>query len=300
MKRLISFFVLSALVLSFSSCQKQKTLPKTEMKTEYKDTLSYVDKKYSIYELQSPVYFGTEDIMTFGGDTVADLVGFYRDDMFVGKVVAAEKIIPKLPLYYLHRQECTQGVYCDYGFTFDKKYAEYYSLDDDIYIYTVEIETVINAVFTVEKTTVWVIDGVAANEKPYQVGQKYLLCGRVCQYGDKTVLRVADACTSKVDSEGNIECIGGKKQAEVLNAAGNVQNILSDPEVKALPKKDIYIAPAYKEDYGGSAASEDVIVEDIKKALVTENNFRMKITPQFYDWPEGYEEELYEKYYPDK
>lgn len=311
MKRLISFFVLSALVLSFSSCQKQKTLPKTEMKTEYKDTLSYVDKKHSIYELQEPYYWGgADELLLFTGNTVAELVEFYKDDIFVGKVVAAEKIIPKLPLYYLHNEECKDGIYCEYAFTFDKNYKSYYSLTDEIYIYTVEIETVIRQQLTVQNTTIWVMDGVAMNEKPYEVGQQYIFSAYYSQYGDKTVLRMRDVVKAKVDSDGNIQSMIDNRESKVLNEAGNVKNIISSMSENGLKENFYSIALPLCKDYGYNGAAyvdldnlspaAEQIINDIRKALVIENNFRMDLTLQFYDWPKDYAPEQYEKYYPDK
>lgn len=297
MKRIVSLLLVLIVIISVSGCkskQQAENAKKVIAASETKVTSSKLENAKA--EDFPPGEFEHGLMVDYAYDppqTIEDVVKKNISyDVFIGKVVDVEIIIPKTPLYHLHRhQEGEDDEVCGEFYRTDRNYEEYFLLDSNLYLYTVEIEKSINSVFTTEKTTIQMINEVPYKKHnlspisaPHKLGERYILSGRLWQYQEKTVLREVSAFTSKIDSKGRIEGVG--QDAEIMNEFGTVDNFMANKDIAKIFEKDYYLSDGYQKDYNLSSNTINInskdenvqkLISDGKKALPIDSKFKMPV-----------------------
>ena len=217
-------------------------------------------------------------------NTVEDMIKYYNAaDIFVGKVIAVEKITPTAPIYRIHNDNC-EG--CDDYFVLNEDLVhEIFPIHSEIYRYTVKIEKTVNSVFTQPDTTVHIIADVDGGESAYIVGQRYLMYGTLYEYEQKAVLSLWKIFAARVDENENLK--GLFVNAKILDEIATVDNLISNQTLKQLYEKSIVIPEEILARYGAkqhtTASDEankpilDSIIADGKKAIIADSDFKMNL-----------------------
>ena len=308
MKRIITLLLILLLSFSVVSCKSKQddenAKAAAELQAQTDDETEEKDKWSFDYEGVIAV-----DSMPYEINNLDDLVEEYpiSMDCFVGKVISAEVILPKAPIYTIHRvvDDCSG---CNGFFRLDKFSDSLFYVHSDIYVYTVEIEQVVNSIFTTEKTTIQIISDIDRQDAPLEEGNRYLLGGFLFQYGEKTMLRHWFRMSAKVDSEGRLEGVGA--DAEIINSLGTVQNFAQNEKIKKLFEKETYFSGKYADDYEldeycrinvlEKDANTERFIADAKKALIVGSGFKMDAKTAIIDWPNGLSAEQYVEHYEKK
>ncbi len=295
MKRIISILLISVMLISVSGCKSKQQAEDAKNTLAASQSTSKIEGA-TIDDFPSGEYEGEIflDYEVFPFYTVDDMVrGYVSSDVFVGKVVDVQIIKPMAPLYHLHKHaEDEKNKVCGRYYRTDRNYEELFLLDSDLYLYTVEIEKSINSIFTTEKTTIQVINDVPYGEEwlgykqpSYEVGERYIMGGRLWQYGEKTVLREEYTFTSKVGLNGELEGFGSSG-AEIMNQFGTLENFISNKEIAKIFEKEFYVTSGYVKDYNLStnllkvdSKDENIqkLIADGKKALPIDSKFKMPV-----------------------
>ncbi len=293
MKRIISILLISVMLISVSGCKSK------QQAEDAKNTLAAVESSSKIEGVTEKNFLPSElegeifaDPVPTTIKTSEDMVKYYGScEVFVGKIITAEVIKPDAPVFHLHNHiESKKNEICGRYYRTDRNHEELFLLDSNLYLYTVEIEKTINSVFTTEKTTIQVIDDVPYKDwlddssVPYEVGERYVMSGRLYQYGEKTVLREIFYYTAKVDSEGVLEGVG--RDADIMNGFGSVETFVASKDIAKIFEKDYYLCAGYQKDYNLLSNSINVnskdknvqkLIADGKKALPIDSKFKMPV-----------------------